>query len=133
MLVDVEDIVGEVDKLAHLVLNTVENTVNGLSAARHLLEVRSQDFLELLEHLAGLKNVFQNRNHVKRLGENVLSVSKLPPVHGVGVLDLQLGLVVLLLPAAEHNNGLVDFLLSIRVKEDLFNIDFIAHLLADFI
>ena len=67
-----------------------------------------------------------------RLGKDVLCVRELPTVHGVGGLDLGLGLVVLLLPAAEDNNRLVDLLGSAGLEENLLDIDLVADFLAYF-
>lgn len=132
-LLDVEDVIGEVDELSHLVLNAVEDTVDGLSTAGNLLEIRSEDLLELLEHLAGLEDVTEDGDHVEGLGEDVLGVRELPTVHGVGSLDLSLSLEVLLSPAAEDDNSLVNLLGSAGLEENFLDVDLVADLLADFV
>jgi len=132
-LLDVEDVIGEVDELSHLVLNAVEDTVDGLSTAGNLLEIRSQDLLEFLKHFAGFEDVTEDSDHVLRLGEDVLGVRELPAVHGVGELNLSLSLVILFFPAAEDDNGLVDLLGGVRLEEDFLDVDLITDFLADLV
>ena len=135
-LVLVENVVREINQLSDLILDTVKDTVDSLSTTRHLLEVRAEDLLELLKHFTGFEDVTEDGDHVLRLGEYVLGVRELPTVHGVGNLDLLLGLIVLLLPVLEHADGLVDLLDRIRdwlFVEDLLDVDLLADFGADLV
>jgi len=98
LLLDVENIVGEVNQLSDLVLDAVEDAVNSFSRASNLFKIRSKNLLEFLKNLAGLEDVTEDGDHVERLREDVLSVRELPTVHGVGKFNLSLGLIVPFFP-----------------------------------
>jgi len=114
----------------------VVHTIDVISRASDLLKVRSQDLLELFEHLAGVHDVLEDVDHVGRLGKDVLRVGELPTVHGVGNLDLLLGLIVLLLPVLEDADGLVDLLDRVGdwlFVEDLLDVDLLTDFGADLV
>jgi len=114
----------------------VVHTINVISRAGDLLKVRSEDLLELLEHLAGVHDVLQDVDHMRGLREDVLRVRELPTVHGVGNLDLLLGLIILLLPVLEHADSLVDLLDRVGdwlLVEDLLDVDLLADFGADLV
>jgi len=67
------------------------------------------------------------------LGEDVLGVGELPSVHRVRMLDVSLSLLVLLFPAAEDHDGLVDLLGRVGFKEDFLDVDLVANFLANFV
>jgi len=136
LVLDVINIVGEVNELAHVVTHPVVHTVDVVSGAGDLLQVGSQDLLELFEHLAGIHDVLQDVHHVGWLRKDVLGVGELPAVHGVGDLDFLLGLIVLLLPVLEDADCLVDLLDRIRdwlLVEDLLDVDLLTDLGADLV
>jgi len=101
-----------------------------------LLELFTENGLELLEHLAGVTDVLDDEDHVVGLHEDLFGVAEFPTGGASGGFNLDLGLVVLSVPLLKDDDGLVDSsegALNRLLVENSFDIDFHAHFRADFV
>jgi hypothetical protein len=101
-----------------------------------LLELFTENGLELLEHLAGVTDVLDDEDHVIGLHEDLFGVAEFPTGGASGGFNLDLGLVVLSVPLLKDDDGLVDSsegALNRLLVENSFDIDFHAYFGADFV
>ena len=86
---------------------------------------------------AGLLNILEDLLHVDWLTEDLLCLAEVPPLDGLLLLDVSLGVIELFLPSLEDGLALLDdldgilWLLSEDSLDLNLSLDFVADLVGD--